>query len=166
MRDTDFFSTADDDVLINPLILKRAIDFFEKLYSFTSMPIVCMYSLWTYKGVPDRDPQSKYYVSWQQYNEITWPRFCPGGMYSVSVEVARRMYDASRLTPLLPVDDVWLTGILREKIYPDTMVVVAQSRVVEHFMGFYLKMTVKKFKQDWSNITADIAKTAECFCYQ
>jgi len=164
--DADYFSTADDDILMNPLLLKKAIEQYKKLYSFTSMPIVCMYSLWTYQGVPDRDPKSKYYVSWEQYNETTWPRFCPGGMYTVSGEVARRMYKESRITPLLPVDDVWLTGVIRQKmLFPDTMVVVARPRAVVHFMGFYLKMTKKKFKQDWNNITGEITKKADCVCF-
>ena len=167
LGDSDYFSTADDDVLIKPLLLKKAVEQYKRLFSFTFMPIVCMYSLWRNKGVPDRDPKSKYYVSWKQYDGTTWPRFCPGGMYTVSGEVARRLYVTSRNTPLLPVDDVWLTGIIREKmLVPETMVVVARPRAVVHFMGFYLKMNKKKFKEDWTNITAAIKKKAHCFCFR
>ena len=167
LEDADYFTTADDDVLLNPQLLKKAIEHYKKTYHFTTMPIICMYDLWSYKGTPDRDPLSKYYVSWQQYNGTKWPKFCPGGTYTISIDIAKQMYKASRYVPLLPVDDVWLTGIIRQKIYYyDSMVVAAKPRAAVHFMGFYLKMNEKKFRKDWNDNFSHITSVAQCICHK
>ena len=167
LKQNDYFTTADDDVLINPLYLKQTTEKFRIDFSFLHMPIVCMYDLWLSNGIPDRNPLSKYYVSYDQYNEAKWPKFCPGGLYTLSISIATKLYEASRTTSFIPVDDVWVTGILRNKInIPDTMVLQARPRAATHFMGFYLALNKEKFKRDWKDISTKIMAAVKCVCYR
>jgi len=60
--------------------------------------------------------EGKYAVSPTLYNETTWPPFCFGGFWIASSDVIKRLYRQSLSTPQLHLDDVYVTGILREKL--------------------------------------------------
>nr|CAB3262688.1 uncharacterized protein LOC100181857 [Phallusia mammillata] len=80
-----------------------------------SLPIYCIY--YVDKQVePNRDNTSKWYVSPEEYPVDHYPSYCGGGFYIMPVAMTKGLYDMSRVTKLLPMDDVWVTGILRQKL--------------------------------------------------
>lgn len=80
-----------------------------------SLPIYCIY--YVDKQVePNRDNTSKWYVSPEEYPVDHYPSYCGGGFYIMPVAMTKSLYAMSRVTKLLPMDDVWVTGILRQKL--------------------------------------------------
>ena len=46
----------------------------------------------------------------------SYPAFCNGYIYAVRPQTAIALVLASRTTPLLPLDDIYVTGALRERL--------------------------------------------------
>jgi Galactosyltransferase len=60
------------------------------------------------------DVNSKYWVSSQAWNQSKYPPFAHGPSYAVRASVLPELVSTSRKTPLLNLEDVWLTGIVAE----------------------------------------------------
>jgi len=60
--------------------------------------------------------EGKYQVPINLYNETIWPSFCFGGFWIATTDVIKKFYEESLLIPQLYLDDVFLTGIIRERI--------------------------------------------------
>lgn len=48
---------------------------------------------------------------WDKY-----PDYCSGLLYALRPQVAIKLVLMSRVTPLLPLDDIFITGILRDRL--------------------------------------------------
>lgn len=48
---------------------------------------------------------------WDRY-----PGYCNGYIYALRPQVAMKLVLASRLTPFLPLDDIYITGVLRDRL--------------------------------------------------
>ena len=48
--------------------------------------------------------------------ETTYPSFCPGLAYIISTDLVLELYNISKSTPYFQIDDVFVTGILMNKI--------------------------------------------------
>lgn len=64
---------------------------------------------------PYRGNNSIWYVSRESYPEETYPDYCSGSAYLVRSDDAAKIYSISNKTNFLWIDDVFVTGILREK---------------------------------------------------
>ena len=56
------------------------------------------------------------FVPTSLWPEDTYPAFCNGYIYAIRPQVAFSLTLASRTTPLLPLDDVYVTGVLRDRL--------------------------------------------------
>lgn len=65
---------------------------------------------------PIVDVKSKWFTPNYMYNQKLYPDYLSGSSYLMSFESARRLYKASLTTPLLHLEDVYLTGIVANKI--------------------------------------------------
>ena len=116
------YASLDDDIAINHA---RLVTFYKELIKnntlenneiqFSNIPIVCIYS-YQDKDVPSRDKRSKWYMPIANYPGKTWPTYCRGGMYTTTSDMVKKLYQVSRSTHRLYLDDVWITGFMRMKV--------------------------------------------------
>lgn len=63
---------------------------------------------------PLRNPNNVWYVSKAQYSGEQYPDFCSGSAYLLKTADAPKIYSVCNQTKFLWIDDVYVTGILRE----------------------------------------------------
>ncbi|CAK8694327.1 unnamed protein product [Clavelina lepadiformis] len=180
-----FYASTDDDFVVN---FGNLVDFLEyeiKLKMFLSRktdpsitrelvreksPIYCVYYFDKVKG-PNRDNSSKWYVSKEEYSLERYPPYCGGGFYIMSIAMAKDLYDISRVTKILPMDDVWITGILRQKLgQGDDNVVKAEwpkkddQPLWKHLWGDYgrKKNVAKLLPPAWHEWNRKVANRPHC----
>ena len=56
------------------------------------------------------------YVPISQWPKEYYPAFCNGHIYAIRPQTAFYLTLVSRTTPLLPLDDVYVTGVLRDRL--------------------------------------------------
>ena len=81
------------------------------------------------------------------------------------------MFEISRVFPDLYLDDVWITGILRQKLgMPDDMIVEPDQDVAIHFTGYVGKEKdgVTEYVKQWEKqlILFDAKNKTVCQCYK
>ncbi|CDW57854.1 Galactosyl T domain containing protein [Trichuris trichiura] len=59
-----------------------------------------------------RREEDKWYVSYEEFNETVFPRFCSGSSYCLTTQAVQPLLDSVELTPFLWLDDVYITGLL------------------------------------------------------
>ncbi|XP_026694410.2 lactosylceramide 1,3-N-acetyl-beta-D-glucosaminyltransferase A-like [Ciona intestinalis] len=124
MPPQSLYNSMDDDVMLN---LPKLVEYFNDLIRpenddasgkrpcSEDLPLVCVYS-YQPKDKPARDPKSKWYMPLELFPNETWPMYCRGGLYTAPVEMVTKLYEASRRTDHLYLDDVWITGFMRRKL--------------------------------------------------
>jgi len=82
---------------------------------YEQLPIICFYS---YKELdkPVRDPTSKWFISNESYSGKYWPAYCRGGLYMMPTSLVTRLYQVSSQVSLIHLDDVLVTGLMRQKL--------------------------------------------------
>jgi len=131
------YSLGDDDVLVNLTGLQLLVE--ETMIHFSNKsvsPIICVYG-GRVNSRACRKLKSKNYISEKEYASKFYPRYCLGGYYTTNVETVAKLYAKSKMEPLLPVDDVWITGILRKKpnISDDAIVIHDKKGIATHKKG-------------------------------
>lgn len=118
------YTSVDDDMLVH---VPNLINHIRSTYAqpqltinkavpcYQDLPIICTYS-YQAKDIPDRKPKSKWYMPKKWYPNDTWPCYCRGGMYVAPVKIVRDLFEVSRRTERLYLDDVWITGFMRRKL--------------------------------------------------
>ena len=137
LKNNDFYTSCDDDMVINVGELQNFVDRYIKEQSekkWPEFPIICSYEIWEHDSKPIRSNKHANYVSVKEYRWPHWPKFCLGGMYTTSVSVIRQLFEISRTqAPLLNTDDVWITGILRNILgMPSTMLIKSKPALAHH----------------------------------
>ena len=104
-----FVLKSDDDMYMNlPNLLKELQTRKEPKF------FLC----YVFKGAPPiRDKNSKWYTSVEEYKYGNFPKYCSGTAYSFSANIAPDLYIASKTTKLLKMEDVYITGLLAEKLH-------------------------------------------------
>ncbi|XP_032408851.1 N-acetyllactosaminide beta-1,3-N-acetylglucosaminyltransferase 3-like [Xiphophorus hellerii] len=97
-------------------------------------------------AMPVRNPESKYFVPLQVYEEDFFPPYCGGGGYILSGYTALAIYKISASVQILPIDDVYMGMCLAVmKLKPDSHMGVKTlhwhipSRKVDKYDPCYLK---------------------------
>ena len=143
-----FYSTADDDMMVNLCKLKQSIDeHVEKRLKnkWPEFPIICTYEM-RKSSPPMRKIKNKNFISENEYKWTTYPNFCLGGMYTTSVNVARQLYEISRTHLLINTDDVLITGIWRNILgMPDDMLIETESKLAEHKDAYFHKLKHRQY---------------------
>ncbi len=65
---------------------------------------------------PVRNRNSKYFISREQHPENNYPNFVTGPSYLVSADAARALLDAAWTQPYIPLEDVFFTGVLADRL--------------------------------------------------
>lgn len=101
---------ADDDTIINIFRLIRLLSHPD----FTlSSAIYC--SIYRHMK-PRRDKGDKWYVTQDEYPGEMYPPYCEGFAYIMAPVLAPQLFNASHTTKYYWIDDVYVTGLLMEKI--------------------------------------------------
>ncbi|KFM81254.1 hypothetical protein X975_21165, partial [Stegodyphus mimosarum] len=109
---SQFFLKADDDTFINVGIIARILgkEPFASKDKFIGG--------YVHSGAqPSRDPDEKYYVSEDDYSKEEYPPYASGHAYITLGSTAAELFDAAQLVqPLLPMEDVFITGLCAQEI--------------------------------------------------
>ena len=66
-------------------------------------------------AVPIRDPHSKWYVHFKQFNESRYPNYCSGTAYAMTLSAAREIKAVIPETPFFWLEDIYITGLCVRK---------------------------------------------------
>ena len=106
-----FVMKADDDVYVNiPGV-------FAKIRNHGVMLQTRIGGVCKRKTKPDRNPKSKWYISYEMYPEKFIPEFCSGTAYLTSMNVARNIYKISSDIPYVNLEDIYISLCARELGY-------------------------------------------------
>ncbi|KYB26486.1 beta-1,3-galactosyltransferase 1 [Tribolium castaneum] len=161
-----YLMKADDDVFVN---LPRVLHMLSNRKTHENVILGRLR-----RGWPIRDTYSKWYVPYEWYPEQEYPANVCGASYIMSFDVARKLYDCALSTPLVHMEDIFLTGICGEKMnvlrennymftcnnrhfhfcyyknyftlhyYSAIDMVNAWEMLHNHFCDYYLKFDVRK----------------------
>lgn len=108
---------------------------------------------------PIRKMCNKLFVPRYIYPEAVFPRYLSGSGYLMSSDVARRLYEAAWHTEIVPLEDVFTTGLcsLKAKVNPVHSPLFSLLKVQdlcdfrENIVQHYLRDP--KIKGEWQNMT-------------
>jgi len=115
------YSSADDDISLHVantvkyLKSLNSLQDFQETHSTVDVPIICLYS-YQARDIPARDPSSKWYISFDVWPEETWPPYCRGGLYTIQIDMLKELVAIAQTMSYLHLDDVWITGLMRQKL--------------------------------------------------
>lgn len=170
LSDDYFYSSCDDDFMVDISglvdLLNETIQEYEK-ERLPEFPIICTYKT-KVDDAPERREKSKWFVPEHEYKWSYWPDYCLGGAYSMSVRVMRQLWEVSRKENLIRMDDVYITGVLREKIgFPRQFIKRLKNSLAVHYSGFrnILNGSRKDFmKNEWSPMNEKAKNKSSCIC--
>ncbi len=118
--------------------------------------------------VPVRNPQSKYYITEEQYPESSYPAFVTGPSYLVSKSAVNHLFSAALDHPFLHLEDVFITGIIAEQVgVPRRLAVEFRNnavRIPARFLGCTLLRTISihKVLPSEQEKLSQMAKNPQC----
>ena len=113
-RNPKFLIKSDDDTYINVF---RLIYLLKTKYLGIQRSIVC--NVYTERNTSVlRDPKTclKWCVSYKEFKASGYPKYCSGSAFILSSDMAPDMFNISLSTPFFWVDDVYVTGLLLNKL--------------------------------------------------
>lgn len=164
------YSTGDDDFLIDMASLEMVVN--KNIITATNMkfpmfPIICIYKVLA-KGWVFRTTSSKYFVSYDDYQWPYYPKACLGGFYTSNVDTIVKMWNFIKQEPRIPMDDVWLTAVVRQKMgIPDYALIDTGETTAIHYEGFNNKGSLqsKTFMSDeWNDVYNKLSNLPHCRC--
>ena len=167
-----FYTSSDDDIMIDIPELIDVIQRYEmKVRSelWGDFPIICSYRTRLSDG-PDRANDSKYYISIKTYKWRNYPDYCLGEAYTTSIGIVRQLWKASRGVEPLKMDDVWITGILREKIgMPRQYIRKLDKPAAHHYAEFANKGSeldrIRLINDKWKALQKKFENVTICDCF-
>ncbi|KAK3105351.1 hypothetical protein FSP39_023210 [Pinctada imbricata] len=94
---------------------------------------------------PVRNKNNKWYVSPQMFPGRKFPFYCQGAAYVISKRIANKIADLPIPNKFFPIDDVYMTGILRETLKEDIEHKI--MRFHHHYKATDTKVTEGKFSK-------------------
>ncbi|CDW57568.1 Galactosyl T domain containing protein [Trichuris trichiura] len=99
---------VDDDMFVNIFGIMRLLQK-ENARNPSVKTFYC--TVWT-KMKPERNKESKWYVSYDEFSQRVYPKYCSGSSYSLTMRAVRPLLDSVKHTTFLWVDDAYITGLL------------------------------------------------------
>ena len=147
--------------------LKWHIQMVKKL-SWNEFPIICAFKA-RYNDKPERRKKSKYYISKDEYKWPYYPDFCLGGAYTTSISVVQKLWEVAQIEKPIKMDDVWVTGILRERIgMPRQYVRKLDKSVATHYYGYKKTRGKNKreaMRKEWEDQQRKLQNMTSCTCW-
>lgn len=108
-RHVTFVVKVDDDTIVNVFRLIEFLTSGDNILSPKNNVIYC--SACVNHG-PCRDERDKWFVSKSEYSQDKYPTYCEGFAYITTLDGMARIHNASLVTPVFWIDDVFVTGVL------------------------------------------------------
>jgi len=163
-----FYTSCDDDIMINMAGLLDVMHWHQEMVKtsgWSDFPIICSYRS-RINDSPIRQNSSKYYMSKEEYKWPLWPDYCLGGAYTTNIGVVRQLWEAAQGETPLKMDDVWITGILRERIgMPRQYIRKLDESVAFHHKGFadsLNKMRRNQMREEWETEQKKMQNLTTC----
>lgn len=108
-----YLMKTDDDMFINIPKLLETLNARPKSNGTLIGCLIC-------GAKPISDPKNKWYMPKYMYSEKAYPNYLSGTAYVMSLDVAARIYKEALRTPILHLEDVYITGVCakRAKLRP------------------------------------------------
>ncbi|XP_076180987.1 beta-1,3-galactosyltransferase 1 isoform X1 [Ptiloglossa arizonensis] len=99
-----YLMKTDDDMFVNIPILMKTLQ--SRLQATDTLlgSLIC-------NAKPILNPNNKWYAPKYMYSEKIYPNYLSGTGYVMSLDVAFKLYRAALTTPLLHLEDVYITGL-------------------------------------------------------
>ncbi|XP_033208263.1 beta-1,3-galactosyltransferase 1-like isoform X2 [Belonocnema kinseyi] len=110
---TKYLMKTDDDMFIN---IPKLLEFLNARPQSNGTLIGCLIC----NAKPILDPRNKWYTPKYMYAEKAYPNYLSGTAYVMSLDVASKLYQEALKTPILHLEDVYITGVCakRAKLRP------------------------------------------------
>ncbi|XP_043512311.1 beta-1,3-galactosyltransferase 1-like isoform X2 [Frieseomelitta varia] len=99
-----YLMKTDDDMFVNIPTLMRTLQSRSQTTNTLLGSLIC-------NAKPILDPNNKWYTPKYMYSERIYPNYLSGTGYVMSLDVAFKLYHAALRTPLLHLEDVYITGL-------------------------------------------------------
>lgn len=108
-----YLMKTDDDMFVNIPTLTKTLRSRLQTTGTLLGSLIC-------NAKPILDPNNKWYTPKYMYSEKIYPNYLSGTGYVMSLDVALKLYHAALTTPLLHLEDVYITGLCakRAKVRP------------------------------------------------
>ncbi|XP_066581627.1 beta-1,3-galactosyltransferase 1-like isoform X2 [Prorops nasuta] len=103
-----YIMKTDDDMFVNVPNLVKTLQSRSPTTGTLLGSLIC-------NAKPISDPKNKWYTPKYMYSGRTYPNYLSGTGYVMSIDVARKLYQAALATPLLHLEDVYITGLCAKK---------------------------------------------------
>ena len=170
LPDDYIYAEADDDIMVNLVLVQLNIHEFRQSSSnrfWPEFPLVCMSKKLSYEA-PERKENDKHFHSKEDFKWPFWPDYCKGGLFACSVKVTGYLWEASRTGKVFEASDVFITGILRQKIgMPRQMLLEARPFPAVHVHGFSAEKPqeiLAKMQHEWKKIWKELQENDMCTC--
>jgi len=170
LADGNYFSTADDDFLVDMASLEEAMEY--TLLFNPTFVFLCVYQV-LMSGNVVRDPADKYFVPRSEYEWQYYPKSCLGGFYTSKVSWVKKIWRFSADQPAVRMDDVWVTGILRQKLgVPPYAVAQTYGKPAFHFNSMYDQEltesqrleSINMYNSYWDKFLKQVKFRSHCVC--
>ena len=91
-------------------------------------------------AVPIRDPHNKWYCPDYMFDRKVYPNYLSGTAYLMSRSTAMTVFEASLQVPLFHLEDIYVTGILAEKVI--VLYVCFMNIIKEDFFPLFLMLVL------------------------
>ena len=165
--EADFLLKTDDDMFIH---LKRLLYTIKSLRSSTAAlsPNGIIVGNVAAGWKPVRNPQSKYFITQEQYTETSYPPFVTGPSYLISRPAFDLLQQAAMNRPFFHLEDVFITGIVAESVdVPRRLAVEFRNNatpIPTRFLGCTLTKTISihKVKPEEQVELSKMAENPQC----
>ncbi|XP_017879469.1 beta-1,3-galactosyltransferase 1-like isoform X2 [Ceratina calcarata] len=104
-----YLMKTDDDMFVNIPALMKTLQARSQTTNTLLGSLIC-------NAKPILDPMNKWYTPKYMYSEKIYPNYLSGTGYVMSLDVAIKLYHAALTTPLLHLEDVYVTGICAKHV--------------------------------------------------
>lgn len=163
--EADFLLKTDDDMFIH---MKRLLLTIKSLRVSTLSPNGIIVGNVAAGWKPVRNPQSKYYITQEQYTETSYPPFVTGPSYLISRPAFDLLQQAAMNRPFFHLEDVFITGIVAESVdVPRRLATEFRNNanpIPARFLGCTLTKTISihKVKPEEQVELSEMAKNPQC----
>ena len=163
--EADFLLKTDDDMFIH---MKRLLSTTKQLRASTLSPNGIIVGNVAAGWKPVRNPQSKYFITQEQYEETSYPPFVTGPSYLISRPAFDLLQQAAMNRPFFHLEDVFITGIVAESVdVPRRLAVEFRNNAIPiptRFLGCTLTKTISihKVKPEEQVELSEMAKNPQC----
>ena len=163
--EADFLLKSDDDMFIH---MKRLLLTVKNLRASTLSPNGIIVGNVAGGWKPVRNPQSKYYITQEQYTESSYPPFVTGPSYLISRPAFDLLQQAAMNRPFFHLEDVFITGIVAESVnVPRRLSIEFRNNatpIPTRFLGCTLTKTISihKVKPEEQIELSEMARNPQC----